>query len=163
MQYVIPHLFNTILNHPTVIIRYWKSSHSYYNTILSHFTVITIRSLITPQLLQYDTESFQLLQYDTESFHSYYNTILSHPTVNTIRYWVIPQLIQYDTESEYNTISHPTVNTILYWVITVNTIRHSSPFINVVKGVFFVVLPQLIQYDTESFHSYYNTIESSHS
>jgi hypothetical protein len=29
----------------------------YCNTILSHFTVITIRSLITPQLLQYDTES----------------------------------------------------------------------------------------------------------
>jgi hypothetical protein len=45
-----------------------ESTHSYYNTILSHFTVITIRSFITPQFLQFYTESF----------HSYYNTMLNN-------------------------------------------------------------------------------------
>ena len=105
------------------------STHSYYNTILSHFTVITIRSLITPQLLQYDTESF----------HGYYNAILSHPTVITIQYWVIPQLLQYDLSSPhsyYNTVlSHPTVITIRYWIIQ-----------------------QLRQYGNAPFHSFYNMV-----
>jgi hypothetical protein len=58
-----------------------------YRIVITVAIVITIRSLITSQLLQYTTESFQLLQYDTESSHSYYNMILSRSTVITIRYW----------------------------------------------------------------------------
>jgi hypothetical protein len=125
--------------------------------------VITVEWLIRYWVIPH------LLKYDTESYQSYYNTILSHSRVNTIRSLITPQLLQYDTESfqllqydtesfhsYYNTIlSHSTVITIRYCHSTVITIRYW-------------VIPrllqcdtessQLLQYNTESFHSYYNTV-----
>jgi hypothetical protein len=55
------------------------------DTILSHSSVITKQYWVTQELLQYNTESFQLLSCDTESFHGYYNTVLNHPEMTQYR------------------------------------------------------------------------------
>jgi hypothetical protein len=130
----------TICNHPIVItIRYWV------------ITVITIQYWVIPQLLQYDTESFHNYYNTILSFHSYYNTLLSNSVSycnncgmtlycivilvgESVPYWNNCRMIQ-----------NCVVITVWWLSIAVNTIQYW-------------VISKLLQYDTDSPHSYHNTI-----